>query len=64
MSSAQPAGGGLGIAKIGKACLEAISRQPEAGAQMFVPMLIGAAMIEGGMFFGNLVCLISVPSLY
>jgi len=53
-------GGGMAIAKIGRSCMESIARQPEAGAQMFGPMVIGAAMIEGGMLFAILVCLFGI----
>lgn len=52
--------GGLGIARIGSSCLEAISRQPEAAGAMFAPMIITAAMAEGGMLFAIVVCLLGV----
>ena len=54
------AGGGLAIAKVGAACIQSIARQPEAGGTMFAPMVVAAAMIEGGMLFGILVCLLAV----
>lgn len=47
-------GGALGIARIGVSCLESIARQPEAAGQLFAPMIITAAMIEGGMLFAVL----------
>ena len=53
-------GGGLAIAKVGAACIESIARQPEAGGTMFAPMVVAAAMIEGGMLFAILVCLLAV----
>ncbi len=53
-------GGGLGIARIGGSCIEAIARQPEAGGAMFAPMIITAAMVEGGMLFAMVVCLLGV----
>jgi F-type H+-transporting ATPase subunit c len=53
-------GGGLGIARIGSACIESIARQPEASGSMFAPMIITAAMIEGGMLFAVLVGLLGV----
>jgi len=56
-------GGGLAIGRIGSACLEAIARQPEAAASMFGPMIVSAAMIEGGMLFAIVVCLLGVLKL-
>ncbi len=53
-------GGGLGIARIGAACIEATARQPEAAGAMFAPMIITAAMVEGGMLFAIVVCLLGV----
>jgi len=53
-------GGGYGIARIGGACIESIARQPEAGNAMFAPMVIAAAMVEGGMLFAIVVCLLGV----
>jgi F-type H+-transporting ATPase subunit c len=56
-------GGGLGIARVGGKCVEAIARQPEAAGSMFAPMLVTAAMIEGGMFAAMLVCFVAVMRL-
>jgi len=53
-------GGGYGIARIGGTCIESIARQPEAGGSMFAPMVIAAAMVEGGMLFAIVVCLLGV----
>ena len=53
-------GGGFGIARIGGSAIEAIARQPEAAGQMFAPMVITAAMVEGGMLFAILICLLGV----
>ncbi len=53
-------GGGIGIAIIGRACIESIARQPEAGGAMFGPMVVAAAMVEGGMLFAIVVCLLGV----
>ncbi len=52
--------GGYGIARIGSSCIESIARQPEAGAAMFAPMVVAAAMVEGGMLFAIVVCLLGV----
>jgi F-type H+-transporting ATPase subunit c len=56
-------GGGLAIAKVGSSCIEAIARQPEAAGSMFAPMIVTAAMIEGGMLFAIVVCLVGVGKL-
>jgi F-type H+-transporting ATPase subunit c len=55
-------GGGLSIARIGSTCVESIARQPEASGSMFAPMIITAAMVEGGMLFAVVVCLLGVIS--
>jgi len=57
-------GGGLAIAKIGAQCIEAIARQPEAASSMFAPMIISAAMVEGGMLFAIVVCLLGVINIF
>ena len=56
-------GGGLAIAHIGAKCIEAIARQPEAAGTMFAPMIVSAAMVEGGMLFAIVVCLLGVLGL-
>ena len=53
-------GGGYGIARIGSSCIESIARQPEAGGAMFAPMVVAAAMIEGGMLLAIVVCILGV----
>jgi F-type H+-transporting ATPase subunit c len=53
-------GGGFGIARIGARCVDAIARQPEAAGSMFAPMIVTAAMVEGGMLFAMVVCLLGV----
>jgi F-type H+-transporting ATPase subunit c len=53
-------GGGWSIARIGSACVESIARQPEAAGSMFAPMIITAAMVEGGMLFAVFVSLLAV----
>lgn len=53
-------GGGYAIARIGSKCIEAIARQPEAAEAMFAPMIVSAAMVEGGMLFAIVVCLLGV----
>jgi F-type H+-transporting ATPase subunit c len=51
-------GGGMAVANIGGKCIESMARQPEAAGAMFAPMIITAAMVEGGMLFAILVCLL------
>jgi F-type H+-transporting ATPase subunit c len=53
-------GGGLAIARIGAKCIEAMARQPEAAGTMFAPMVVAAAMVEGGMLFAIVVCLLGM----
>ncbi len=53
-------GAGLGIGKIGAACLESIARQPEASGSMFPPMVVAAAMVEGLGLFAIVVCLMAL----
>ena len=53
-------GGGIGIGRIGASMLDGIARQPEAGGQMFVPMIIMAALIEGGMMFAIVLGLLAL----
>jgi F-type H+-transporting ATPase subunit c len=48
-------GGGIGVGRIGGGMVESIARQPEAAGAMFAPMIITAAMVEGGMLFAIVV---------
>ncbi len=54
------AGGGYGVARIGSGCIESIARQPEAARDMFAPMVVAAGMVEVGMLFAIVVCLVTV----
>ena len=53
-------GGGYAISRIGARCIDSMARQPEAAGAMFGPMVVTAAMVEGGMFFAMVVCLLVV----
>ena len=53
-------GAGLGISGIGRAALEAMGRQPEAGGALRTTMIIAAALIEGVAFFAAVICLLLV----
>ena len=52
--------GGMAIARIGAACLESIARQPEATGQLFSPMIITAAMVEGCILFAIVIALLGI----
>jgi F-type H+-transporting ATPase subunit c len=52
--------GGMAIGRIATACLESIARQPEAGGQMFGPMIITAAMVEGCVLFAIVIALMGI----
>jgi F-type H+-transporting ATPase subunit c len=54
------AGGGYGVGRIGSACIESIARQPEAARDMFAPMVVAAGMVEVGMLFAIVVCLLGI----
>jgi F-type H+-transporting ATPase subunit c len=53
-------GASYGLATIGGKAVEAIARQPEAGARIFLAMIIAAAMVEGFTFFSLLICFMTV----
>ena len=53
-------GGGYGVGRIGSACVESIARQPEAVRDIFAPMIVAAGMVEVGMLFAIVVCLLVV----
>jgi F-type H+-transporting ATPase subunit c len=47
-----------GIGRIGSSAMEAIARQPEAGADIRSNMIVSAALIEGVSFFAVVVCML------
>ena len=47
-----------GISRIGSSAMEAIARQPEAGADIRSNMIVSAALIEGVSFFAVVVCML------
>jgi F-type H+-transporting ATPase subunit c len=49
---------GIGIGRIGSSAMEAIARQPEAGADIRSNMIVSAALIEGVAFFAVVVCML------
>ncbi|WP_372774700.1 ATP synthase F0 subunit C [Mangrovibacterium sp.] len=46
----------IGIGNIGARAMEAISRQPEASADIRSNMIVSCALIEGVAFFAVIVC--------
>jgi len=53
-------GGAYCLSRIGSACIDSMARQPEAAGSMFTPMFITAAMVEGGMLFAVVVCMLAI----
>jgi len=51
---------GFSISRIGKAAMEGIARQPEAGARIQTAMIIACALIEGVALFSAVVCFMGV----
>ena len=51
-------GAGIGIGKIGGSAMEGIARQPEAGGDIRMNMIIAAALIEGVALLAIVVCLL------
>jgi len=51
-------GAGVGIGRIGGSALESIARQPEASGDIRTNMILAAALVEGAVFFGIVVCLL------
>ena len=49
-------GAAFGISKIGVSAVEGIARQPEAGENIRMSLLIAAALIEGATLFAIIVC--------
>mgnify|MGYP003473467051 FL=1 len=49
-------GAAFGIGQIGKAAVDGIARQPEAGGDIRTTMIISAALIEGVALFAIVVC--------
>ncbi len=48
-------GAGKGIGNIGANATQSVARQPEAAGQIFLQMIISAALIEGFTFFGIII---------
>jgi F-type H+-transporting ATPase subunit c len=55
-------GAGLALGKIGLSAMEAISRQPQAGNDIRMAMLLVGAFVEGVALFALVVCLLALYS--
>ncbi len=53
-------GAGIGIGRIGGSALESIARQPELLSDIRANMIVAAALVEGAVFFGIVVCLLII----
>ena len=51
---------GYGIAKIGKAAVESLARQPESAGNSRTTTIIVAGMIEGASLLGIITCLLAI----
>jgi F-type H+-transporting ATPase subunit c len=50
-------GGGLGQGRAAAAALDGIARNPQASGKIFVPMIVGLALIESLVIYGLIVAL-------
>ena len=55
-------GGSLGQARTATAALEAIGRNPAAQGKIFVPMIIGLALIESLVLYAFVIALVKIPT--
>jgi len=53
-------GAGYGFGKIGSAALEGMARQPEVANDIRGAMIVIAALLEGAVFFGLLICMLTL----
>jgi F-type H+-transporting ATPase subunit c len=51
-------GAAMGIGRLASAALEGTARQPDAGGDIRVTMIIAAALIEGATFFALIICIV------
>jgi len=49
-------GAGIGIGRIGGSAMEGIARQPEAGSDIRMNMIIAAALVDAVALFAIVVC--------
>jgi len=53
-------GAGYGMGRIGSAALEGMARQPEVANDIRGAMIVIAALLEGAVFFGLLICMLTL----
>lgn len=53
-------GGAFGQARMGAAALEGIARNPSAYGKIFIPMIIGLALIESLVIYALIVALVKI----
>lgn len=53
-------GGALGQGKIGSSAMDGIARNPQSRGEMFVPMIIGLALIESLVIYALVVAVLLV----
>ena len=53
-------GAAAGIGRIGGSAVESMARQPEVAGQIFTPMILTAALIEGATFFALIITMLAV----
>jgi F-type H+-transporting ATPase subunit c len=53
-------GAGLGIGRLAAAAMEGTARQPSAGGDIRMSMILAAVFIEGVTFFALIVCLLLI----
>lgn len=51
-----------GIGRIGGSAVESMARQPEVAGQIFTPMILTAALIEGAGFFALIITMLAVQA--
>ncbi len=51
-----------GIGRIGGSAVESMARQPEVAGQIFTPMILTAALIEGAGFFALIIAMLAVQA--
>ena len=56
-------GGSYGIAKIGSTAMESDARQPDELEHLRMLLFIAAALVEGVVLFGMVICMIVVLTL-
>jgi F-type H+-transporting ATPase subunit c len=56
-------GGGLGQGRAAASALDGIARNPQASGKIFVPMIVGLALIESLVIYGLIIAIILTGKL-